>query len=150
MTEPATQMSGNKRVTFISPYAEHTPAPDPALLRDLIMNSGDEYWQAAAGDAALWFDEDDRENGKRARLIFKEDEKLGFFLIYVDPENGDYFCPVVAIENDQRVMLEDPSGGEPLDIKLSNLLDKDTTWKVVEYFQQHGERLPNLTWQEWR
>jgi hypothetical protein len=145
MSEAAVKMSGNDQITFIAPDGSDQTAPDPIFLRDLILMSGDDYWQSGAGDAALWFD---REDGKRARLIIMEDETSGFFLLYEHPESGDYFCPEGSQESEQSVTIY--MGGEPMEINARHFLSKDQTWQTVEYFMKAGERNPALDWQVWQ
>ncbi len=143
MSETATQMNRHK-ITFIAPDGSDLSAPDPSFLQDLIMSSGDDYWQGASGDAALWFD---RGDGKRARLILMEDESAGFFLLYKNPESGGDFHPASDDESDQTVTIY--VGGEPMEINAADFVSREKAWEAVAYFLNEGERDPDLDWRKW-
>ena len=144
MSDTATSMSRTNRITFISPDGADTVAPNPESLRDLIMNAGDDYWQYGSGDAALLYDRDD---GARVRLILMEDETAGFFLLYEDPETGEYLHPKGSDPGDETITIS--MGGEPMDVSAQNFVAKDKAWEVVEFFMRDGERAPVPEWKIW-
>jgi hypothetical protein len=147
MSETAVKMGGEtgKHITFIAPDGVDRIAPSPEELRELVLNRGDDYWQADAGDAAIWYD---REDGSRSRLILVEDERHGFFLLYEAPDgDGGYLCPVEEQATDETVTVY--TGGEPMEVEARRFVSKEKAWEAVEYFLQTGEANPKLNWEAW-
>ena len=131
-------------ITFIEPDGTTHAAPAIAWLRELVLGSGDEYWQAGSGDSALWYDHDEK---RRTRLLLMEHEPEGFFLLYEPVDGvGGYYCPAGA-EDGPKVMIY--VGGEPMEVPAGSMVPKEVAWEVVEDFLSNGGRSRKLKWQEW-
>src|SRR5262245_4058088 len=133
------------RIIFSLPQGREQVNPSQESLRDLVLKSGDDFWAAGSGQAALEF----KGNEPASRLLLMGLQSAGFFLIY-EPAQGDSLNSVdpakpAATEDMVTVYI----GGEPMEVPRHNFLDRETAWRVIGDFLHDGQPSSRVQWEPW-
>ncbi len=124
---------------FSPPDGEIVENPAPDRLRNLILNEGEDYWNAGAGQASLTC----REDGSTKVLLLTMEPSLGFYLEYVDPDKV-YYIPFKGGTFDDTVTVY--VGGDPLLLPAAFFVPRELAWAAAEEFCRSGGRTDKITW----
>lgn len=131
-----------KTITFVPPTGNDILNPSADHLRDLIFNMKNDYWQSNAGDAGLWYDED---NSRKANLILTANDLNEFRVSYqsYQGDNQDYVLISEPTSNEEITLFV---GGEPVSYPKSQFVPQNIAWEAIKEFLHSGEPAKNLKW----
>ncbi|NJM15276.1 MAG: hypothetical protein HC896_07770 [Bacteroidales bacterium] len=127
-------------ILFNSPPDGHVfKNPDLNLFRTLIFHGQSQYWNAGAGQALIEL----INQGEESLLALTFHQDMGF---QVEVKLGDepYFVCLGNGDFDNTVTVH--VGGEPLLLPTKFFVTKQTTWDIVQYFCETGQRNNDYQW----
>jgi len=116
---------------FSPPDGSFVANPKAEWLHDLILNKGDEYWNAGAGQASLKRDDD----GNSVELQLTMVPKHGFYREFIDT-NNKYFVSLGDGTFDETVTV--CVGGDPIVLPTAIVVSKDWLWRQSMSFAGQG------------
>lgn len=126
---------------FSPPDGDEVTNPDKKWLRDLVLNKGEDFWNAGAGQGSLKFSGPDG----TVELLLTMEQSLGFYLEYID-QNSVYYVSLGngSFEDTVTVYV----GGDPLVLPSAFFVSREVAWTAVEEFCNTGQRSDALTWKD--
>lgn len=126
---------------FSPPDGEIIRNPKPESLKELVLNRGEDYWNAGAGQGSL----DRKQRGRSLQLLLTFSTDHGFYLEYID-RNDVYFVSMGEGTFDQTVTVE--VGGDPILLPTAFFISPDQAWAAVEEFCATGKRTTAIRWKD--
>lgn len=124
---------------FSPPDGEIVMNPELDQLRDLIMNKGEDYWNAGAGQASL----KRHQNGATIELLLMMEPSLGFYLEYIDPQNV-YYVSLGEGSFDKTATIY--IGGDPVLLPTVFFVPRESACAAVEELYRTGQRSERINW----
>jgi hypothetical protein len=124
---------------FSPPDGAFVANPNAEWLEDLILNVGEDYWNAGAGQASLKREDD----GSNVELLLTLVPMRGFYLEYID-SNNNYFVSLGDGTFDETATVY--VGGDPVVLPTALLVAKELAAAAVEEFCRTGERSSAVRW----
>jgi hypothetical protein len=128
---------------FSPPDGEIIQNPQLDWLKDLILNKGEDYWNAGAGQASL----KRHENGATIELLLTLEPSQGFYLEYIDPQNV-YYVSLGEGTFDKTVTVY--VGGDPVLLPTAFFISRKLALAAVEELCSSGCRTTKITWKQRR
>jgi hypothetical protein len=130
-----------KKITFLTPNGEDIENPSEEILENFIYEKDETYWNSNAGDAGLWYDEND---SRKAELNIVFEKNYGFRFIYSSyQDNMDY---LLKSGNNLQKEISLYVGGEPVKYSADDFVNEDIAWQVIKEFLSSGNRNPKFQW----
>ncbi len=131
-----------KKITFLTPSGEDIENPSAEILENFIYEKDETYWNSNAGDAGLWYDEND---SRKAELNIVFEKNYGFRFVYSSyQDNADY---LLKLDNNLQNEISLYVGGEPIKYSAADFVNKDIAWQVVKEFLNSGNQTSKFQWQ---
>ncbi len=124
---------------FSTPDGDFVTNPDREWLRDLILNQGEDYWNAGAGQGSLKYSGPDG----TVELLLTMERSSGFYLEFID-QNSVYYVSLGNGTFEETVTAF--VGGEPLILPCAFFVSREQAWTAVEEVCNTGQRSAALTW----
>jgi hypothetical protein len=124
---------------FSPPNGDFLTSPDMAWLKHLVLKEGPDYWNAGAGQAAIWFGKGKR----RPELDLTFDKSFGFSLQHIDAKSVHY---VSLGKGDFAHAVTVYVCGDPLVLPSAFFIPRRLAWIAVEEFCRTGLRSANIRW----
>jgi hypothetical protein len=139
-----------KTLTYYSPDGEHTPNPAPELLRELVFERGQDYYDEGWGGGALQVL---RHTPKAVEVLpgqpsleFFYLEPHGFFLRFYPAAGG----PLVPYDGSGcERLVRHYYGGDPMPVPVACCVPRELAWEVVQEFCCSRKPSPVVHWTRW-
>ncbi len=137
-------------LTYYAPDGEHVPDPSRHLLRELIFERGQDYYDCGWGGGALQVLDHTPEaikvlNGQPS-LEFFFLESHGFFLRFYTGRDG---MLVPFDGSDCSRLMRHYYGGDPMPVPVACCVPREVAWAIVEEFCRSRKPSPTVSWVRW-
>jgi len=126
---------------FSPPEGEFVKNPKLEWLKGLILNKGESYWNAGAGQGSLTR----KQNGSNVQLTITLAPDHVFYLEYIDRDDT-YFVSIGEGTFEETITVE--VGGDPLLLPTAFLISKELACAAVVEFCKTGQRTKRVKWKK--
>jgi hypothetical protein len=133
---------------FRHPNGEFIKNPSEAMLRKIIFNTDEKYWNFGAGEISL----ETQLESNQVMLTISFKAPYGFLVQYGAFDSTDDYVAISSKDYTQTIEIF--IGGNPWTVPTSFFISQDKAWKAVLDFLTSGKMTSSLNWvmlaeQEW-
>ena len=128
-------------LTLVQPNGEETPEPSTALLRSIVFERDEAYWQAGSADAGLYFES----NSIKSQLVITHHTGLGFCVLF---EPGPTGMPRVISASPDESLVDVSYVGNPTKMPKSHFVPPRVALDAIIAFTHSGRpvAVPDAQW----
>jgi hypothetical protein len=141
---------GEDALTYYTPDGDFIPGPPEGVLRDLIFERGQDYYDSGWGGGALQV----MRLTPQGIVRLNDQPSLEFF--FIEPHGFFFRCytkkgpPVVPYDGSGcGRLVEHDYGGDPMPVPVACFVPRQVAWEIVREFCRSRGCSPATTWVKW-